>query len=93
MAAERARARVEQLARTTSSIGAGAGGAGGAAGGGGASLFGAVPLEAPDAIFGLSNAFKADPAARKVDLVIGAYRDDAGRPWVLPAVREVRKRD
>jgi len=56
------------------------------------SVFDHVPLEPPDAIFGIANAYKADPAANKVDLVVGAYRTDEGKPWVLPSVQEVRGR-
>lgn len=48
-----------------------------------------VPLAPPDAIFGLASKFKADPSEDKVDLVIGAYRDEDGKPWVLPVVRKV----
>jgi len=53
------------------------------------SHFEGVPLEPPDAIFGLANNFKNDPHSQKVDLVIGAYRDESGKPWVLPVVDKV----
>ena len=43
----------------------------------------------PDAIFGLVEAFKKDPRPEKVSLVIGAYRDGAGQPFVLPTVKKV----
>ena len=44
----------------------------------------------PDAIFGLVEAFNKDPRPEKVNLAIGAYRDNDGRPFVLPTVRKVR---
>ena len=43
----------------------------------------------PDAIFGLVEAHKNDPQPNKVSVVIGAYRDGQGKPWVLPTVRKV----
>ena len=43
----------------------------------------------PDAIFGLVEAHKKDPRPNKVSVVIGAYRDGQGKPWVLPTVRKV----
>jgi len=55
------------------------------------SHFAAVPLEAPDAIFGLSANFKKDTDPNKVDLVVGAYRTDEGKPWILPVVSKVEK--
>ena len=44
-----------------------------------------------DAIFGLVEAHKKDPRPNKVSVVIGAYRDGQGKPWVLPTVRKVLK--
>lgn len=55
------------------------------------SHFEGVPLEPPDAIFGLANNFKNDPHGQKVDLVIGAYRSEEGKPWVLPVVDKVER--
>ena len=46
-----------------------------------------VPLGPPDAILGLAANFKACEAADKVNLVVGAYRDAEGNPYVLPSVR------
>ncbi|KMU91281.1 aspartate aminotransferase [Coccidioides immitis H538.4] len=34
-------------------------------------------------------AYRADPSDKKVDLGIGAYRDDNAKPWILPVVRKV----
>ena len=43
----------------------------------------------PDAILGVSEAFKRDSNPKKINLGVGAYRDDAGKPFVLPSVRDV----
>ena len=48
-----------------------------------------VPQAPEDPLFGLMAAYKADPSDKKVDLGIGAYRDDNAKPWVLPVVRKV----
>ena len=42
----------------------------------------------PDAILGVTEAFKRDTNPKKVNLGVGAYRDDQGKPYVLPSVRE-----
>ncbi|KZT11265.1 aspartate aminotransferase [Laetiporus sulphureus 93-53] len=47
-----------------------------------------VPLAPADAIYKLTGAFKEDPAAQKVNLGVGAYRDDNGKPWILPVVKK-----
>lgn len=49
-----------------------------------------VPAAPEDPLFGLAQAFRNDPSDKKVDLVIGAYRDDNAKPWILPVVRKVR---
>lgn len=41
----------------------------------------------PDPLFGLKARFSNDSRENKVDLGIGAYRDDNGKPWILPSVR------
>ena len=43
----------------------------------------------PDVIFGIVEAFNRDTHPQKVNLGIGAYRGDDGKPWVLPVVRKV----
>ncbi|QLQ78099.1 hypothetical protein HG537_0A03460 [Torulaspora globosa] len=45
----------------------------------------------PDALFGIRQRLSQDSRAVKVDLGIGAYRDDNGKPWVLPSVRAAEK--
>lgn len=42
-----------------------------------------------DPLFGLAQAFRQDPSDKKIDLVIGAYRDDHAKPWILPVVKKV----
>lgn len=44
-----------------------------------------------DALFGLKARYVADSRPQKVDLGIGAYRDENGKPWVLPSVKEADK--
>ncbi|KAL9010682.1 MAG: hypothetical protein Q9173_004412 [Seirophora scorigena] len=45
-----------------------------------------------DAILGITEACKADRSPEKINLGVGAYRDDRGRPFVLPAVRAAEKK-
>jgi len=52
-----------------------------------ASAFGHVKLAPPNAIFYTKTRFKNDPSPKKVNLGVGAYRDAAGKPWVLPTVK------
>lgn len=40
-------------------------------------------------IFQLTAAYKADTFPDKVNVGVGAYRDDDNKPWVLPVVRKV----
>ena len=51
---------------------------------------GIVPLAPEDPLFGLMAAYKKDDFDKKVDLGIGAYRDNNAQPWVLPVVKKVR---
>jgi aspartate aminotransferase len=48
-----------------------------------------VPQAPEDPLFGLMAAYRKDTDPKKVDLGIGAYRDDNAKPWVLPVVRAV----
>lgn len=47
-----------------------------------------VELGPPDAILGITEAFKKDTNPKKINLGVGAYRDDSGKPYVLPSVRK-----
>jgi aspartate aminotransferase len=40
-------------------------------------------------IFKLTAAYKEDKDEKKVNLGVGAYRDDNGKPWVLPVIKKV----
>ncbi|KAM4599773.1 aspartate aminotransferase, cytoplasmic isoform 1-T1 [Fundulus diaphanus] len=55
------------------------------------SVFCEVPLAAPVAVFKLTQDFNNDPFPNKVNLGVGAYRTDEGKPWVLPVVKKVEK--
>ena len=57
------------------------------------SVFGAdnVPQAPEDPLFGLMAAYRKDDFDKKVDLGIGAYRDNNAKPWVLPVVKKVPK--
>merc|ERR1719262_707878 len=50
------------------------------------SLFANVPVAPPDAILSLATNYKEDKDPRKVNLGIGAYRTEEGKPWPLPSV-------
>ena len=51
------------------------------------SVWRGVPQGPRDAILGLNEAYAGDASGDKVNLGVGAYRDDAGRPVVLACVR------
>ncbi len=48
-----------------------------------------VPQAPEDPLFGLMAAYRKDESEKKVDLGIGAYRDNNAKPWVLPVVKKV----
>ncbi|KND00863.1 uncharacterized protein SPPG_03967 [Spizellomyces punctatus DAOM BR117] len=54
----------------------------------GVSVFNNVPMAPPDPILHLNTLYKADPNPHKINLGVGAYRDEQGKPWVLPVVRK-----
>lgn len=43
----------------------------------------------PDPILGVTEAFKRDQDPNKMNLGVGAYRDDNNKPFVLPSVLKV----
>ncbi|KAL5989702.1 L-asparaginase 1 [Asimina triloba] len=45
-----------------------------------------------DPILGVTEAFLADPSPEKVNVGVGAYRDDNGKSVVLECVREAERR-
>lgn len=50
-----------------------------------------IPMGAPDAILGIAENFKACTDPNKVNVCVGAYRDENGKPWILPSVKEAEK--
>ena len=57
-----------------------------------ASFMADVPMGPPDAILGIAENFKACTDPSKVNVCVGAYRDEKGKPWVLPSVKEAERR-
>jgi aspartate aminotransferase len=45
----------------------------------------------PDAILGVTEAYRKDTNPKKINLGVGAYRDDNGKPFVLPSVKQAEK--
>lgn len=45
----------------------------------------------PDAIFEVTKHYFADSDPRKVNVGQGTYRDENGKPWVLPSVRMAKE--
>lgn len=50
-----------------------------------------VKMAPPDPILGVTDAFKRDTNPNKINLGVGAYRDDNGKPYVLESVRQAEK--
>ena len=50
-----------------------------------------MPQAPEDPLFGLMAAYRKDSFEKKVDLGIGAYRDNNAKPWILPVVKKVRR--
>ncbi|WP_343618286.1 amino acid aminotransferase [Ralstonia sp.] len=55
-------------------------------------MLGTLATVAPDPLWGLTAAFRADPRPDKVDLVVGVYRDDSGQTPVMAAVKAAEER-
>lgn len=51
-----------------------------------------VQMGPPDVILGVTEAYKRDSNPKKVNLGVGAYRDDDGKPYVLPCVRKAEEK-
>ena len=50
-------------------------------------MFDALPPAPPDAILGLTEAWKKDPNPLKVNLGVGVFKDDRGNTPILPSVK------
>ncbi|KAL1497505.1 hypothetical protein ABEB36_008455 [Hypothenemus hampei] len=55
------------------------------------SFFDSVELGPPIEVFQLTKQYTEDDFPQKVNLGVGAYRTDDGKPWVLPVVRTAEK--
>ncbi|TWT30278.1 Aspartate aminotransferase [Posidoniimonas corsicana] len=55
-------------------------------------MFESVSAAPPDAILGLTDAYKADPNPDKINLGVGVYQDASGKTPVLGTVREAASR-
>lgn len=55
-------------------------------------MFETITPAPPDAILGLTDAFKRDPNPKKINLGVGVYKDAQGRTPVLPSVKEAERR-
>jgi hypothetical protein len=51
-----------------------------------------IPMGPPDSILGIAAAFRACTDPNKVNICVGAYRDENGQPWVLPSVRAAEQK-
>lgn len=55
------------------------------------SWWAAVEKGPPDPILGLKELFTKDTNPKKINLGVGAYRDDKGKPYVLPSVKKAEE--
>ena len=55
-------------------------------------IFESVEMAEPDAILGLTEAFRDDPNPRKINLGVGVYKDEHGKTPVLASVRAAEQR-
>lgn len=51
-----------------------------------------IPLAPPDKILGITEAFKEDKNPNKINLGVGAYRDNTGKPIIFPAVKKAEQK-
>ncbi|DBA88905.1 hypothetical protein WJX79_000402 [Trebouxia sp. C0005] len=56
------------------------------------SVWSHVPQAPPDAILGITEAFKADNDSKKLNLGVGAYRTEEGKPLVLKSVKKAEQK-
>ncbi|KAK6458043.1 aspartate aminotransferase [Scheffersomyces xylosifermentans] len=50
-----------------------------------------IPLAPPDKILGISEAYVADANTNKINLGVGAYRDNTGKPIIFPSVKKAEQ--
>ena len=51
-------------------------------------MFESISAAPPDAILGLSEAFRADPNPKKINLSVGVYQDSTGKTPILESIRK-----
>lgn len=56
------------------------------------SAFNDIPLAPPDKILGIAEAYQKDSNTNKINLGVGAYRDDSGRPIIFPSVKKAEEK-
>ncbi|CAK7909901.1 aspartate aminotransferase, cytoplasmic [[Candida] anglica] len=56
------------------------------------SSFNEIPLAPPDKILGISEAYVKDTNSKKINLGVGAYRDNTGRPIIFPSVKKAEQK-
>lgn len=54
-------------------------------------IFLKVPMAPIDPIIGVGQAYLSDTDNRKVNLGVGAYRDNDGKPYIFNIVRKVER--
>ena len=55
-------------------------------------MFNSLQAAPPDAILGLTEAFKKDENPQKINLSVGVYQDSTGRTPILECVKQAEKR-
>ena len=55
-------------------------------------MFETLQMAPPDAILGLTEAFKSDPNPQKINLSVGVYKDAQGTTHILEVVKEAERR-
>jgi len=54
-------------------------------------FFAQVEQAPPDAIFGIKNKYSKDKDPSKINLSVGAYRNDKGKPYLLEVVKKAEE--
>ena len=55
-------------------------------------MFESLEMAPPDAILGLTEAFKSDANPEKINLSVGVYQDPSGKTPILGTVKEAERR-
>lgn len=53
--------------------------------------FNEIPLAPPDKILGIAEAYNKDSNSNKINLGVGAYRDNSGKPIIFPSVKNAER--